>query len=253
MMSDADRVTQWLEEQRIAQMIGWDFSHIEDRYEQDETPWDIREIIKSYLQPDYQLLDMDTGGGEFLLSLEHPCRNICVTEAYAPNVAYCREKLEPLGIRVYEANGEEALPFADNSFDMVINRHGSYTAQEIYRVLKPGGIFATQQVGERNDRELVRLLMPEIETQYPGWDLSHNVQAFRSAGFEILQQGEAFPEIRFYDVGALIWFARIIAWEFPGFSVETCMDKLWEAQRLLEEKGVLSGKVHRFLLVARKV
>jgi hypothetical protein len=63
---------------------------------------------------------------------------------------------------------------------------------------------------------------------------------------------EAFRPIRFYDVGALVWFARIIQWEFPGFSVETHLENLLKAQAILEEKGSIDGSIHRFLLVARK-
>lgn len=56
----------------------------------------------------------------------------------------------------------------------------------------------------------------------------------------------------FFDVGALVWFARIIEWEFPGFSVDSCLDRLLNAQRILERNGCIEGRIHRFLLVARK-
>lgn len=45
-----------------------------------------------------QLLDYDTGGGEFLLSLGHPYRNTAATEGYPPNVELCRQVLLPLGV-----------------------------------------------------------------------------------------------------------------------------------------------------------
>ena len=72
------------------------------------------------------------------------------------------------------------------------------------------------------------------------------------AGFTILQGDECFRPIRFFDVGALVWFARIIEWEFPDFSVETHLDNLLIAQRVLEEHGSIDGSIHRFLLVAQK-
>ena len=75
---------------------------------------------------------------------------------------------------------------------------------------------------------------------------------FRDAGFGILQEEEAFRPICFFDVGALVWFARIIQWEFPNFSVDTHLDKLLNAQKILEEHGSIDGSIHRFLLVARK-
>ena len=39
-------------------------------------------LVKHYLKPDHELLDMDTGGGEFLLSLKHPYEKTSATEAY---------------------------------------------------------------------------------------------------------------------------------------------------------------------------
>ena len=67
-----------------------------------------------------------------------------------------------------------------------------------------------------------------------------------------MKQEECFRPIRFTDVGALVWFARIIEWEFPGFSVDGCLARLMEAQKVLEEKGMIEGSIHRFLLVAQK-
>ena len=44
---------------------------------------------------------------------------------------------------------DKPLPFADNSFDLVLNRHDSYDVNEVRRVLKPGGYFITQDVYKR--------------------------------------------------------------------------------------------------------
>ena len=46
--------------------------------------------------------------------------------------------------------------------------------------------------------------------------------------------------------------ARIIEWEFPGFSVENCFDRLLRLQRILETVGKIEGTTHRFLIAARK-
>ena len=135
---------------------------------------------------------------------------------------------------------------------MVINRHGDFNVGEIYRVLKPGGLFITQQVGAENDRELVELLCGERSLPFLEQYLDYTVRKFRDTGFEILEAQECFRPIKFFDVGALVWFARIIQWEFPGFSVDACLDRLLNAQRILEQDGCIEGRIHRFFLVARK-
>ena len=244
----------WLAEESIAHIHGWDFSHIEGRYaEEEDLPWEYRDVIREYLKDDMRILDIDTGGGEFLLSLGHPHENTAATEGYSPNVELCKAELLPLGIDFRATDGKEKLPFEDKRFDMVIDRHGDFNAAEIGRVLKNGGLFITQQVGAENDRELVNLLLPE-ETELPFPEQYAHIAAeeFRQAGFTILREEECFRPIKFFDVGALVWFARIIEWEFPGFSVEKCADRLREAQRILEEKGSIDARIHRFLLVARK-
>ena len=122
----------------------------------------------------------------------------------------------------------------------------------MHRLLKKGGLFITQQVGSENDRELVEMVLPGTPKPFPDMNLSRQRKAFEEAGFEILQAEEAFLPIKFYDVGAFVWFARIIEWEFPDFSVNNCFDKLLEMQKTLEEKGEVAGTTHRYLIVARK-
>lgn len=135
---------------------------------------------------------------------------------------------------------------------MVIDRHGDFNPIEIYRVLKSGGIFVTQQVGAENDRELVALLCGKTPMPFPEQYAAKAEKAFQKAGFTILRQEECFRPIRFYDVGALVWFARVLPWEFPDFSVDTHLENLRNAQRILEKNGYIEGKTHRFLLVAKK-
>ena len=243
----------WKAEEKIAHIHGWDFSHIDGRYtEGTDFPWDYRQVIGEYLSPEKKLLDIDTGGGELLLSLGHPYENTAATENYPPNVQLCKETLSPLGIDFRQADGNGELPYPDESFHVVIDRHGDFNPGEIYRVLKPGGVFISQQVGAENDRELVELLCGETPLPFPEQYLSLTEDAFRQAGFEILNGQECFRTIAFRDVGALVWFARIIQWEFPGFSVDSHLEGLIRAKKVLEEQGIIRGSTHRFFLLARK-
>lgn len=75
------------------------------------------------------------------MSLRHPFSQTSVTESWQPNFELCEKKLAPLGITVRKTEEDKPLPFADNSFDLVLNRHDSYDVNEVRRVLKPGRIF----------------------------------------------------------------------------------------------------------------
>lgn len=248
-----EKIKAWKIEEEIAYIHGWDFSHIAGRFDEDtEFPWDYRQVIGQLLTPEMKLLDIDTGGGEFLLSLGHPHKNTAATENFPPNVQLCKETLLPLGINFKQADGAGTLPYPDKSFDMVIDRHGDFCPKEIYRVLKPGGILVMQQVGAENERELVELLCGDLPLPFPEQYADKAADAFAKAGFAVVRREECFRPIRFYDVGALVWFARVLPWEFPDFSVDTHLEQLMNVQRIVEENGYVEGKTHRFLLVAKK-
>lgn len=204
----------------------WDFSHIYSRYEvENNLPWDYEKIVRQHLKRDLDIMDYDTGGGEFLLSLNHPYSRTATTEGYPPNVKLCSKKLLPLGINFKECNDPSQIPFEDESFDLVINRHGDFDAGELFRLLRRKGLLITEQVGGDNDRDLV----------------------------EIVREEEAYRPIKFYDVGAFVWFAHIIEWEFPCFSVGKCFEQLLKMQEMIDKDGRIEGTIHRYLIVAKKV
>ena len=252
-MNIEELISIWKKEEDAAHIHGWDFSHIYGRYEvEQDLPWDYESIVRHYLTEDTELLDFDTGGGEFLLSLKHPYPKTSATEGYPPNVDLCREILIPLGIHFKECSNASDIPFDDASFDLIINRHGDFDAPELYRLLKPGGVFVTEQVGGKNDRDLVEMVLPGTKVPFPHLNLKEQRKAFEDAGFQILQAEEAFRPITFYDMGAFVWFAHIIEWEFPDFSVDRCFENLLKMHKIIENTGKIEGTIHRYLIVARK-
>lgn len=243
---------QWKAEEDFA-FQGWDFSHIDGRMDTDELPWDYETMLRQYLNPTDRLLDMGTGGGEFLLTLGHPYELTSVTEAYPPNVKLCRCRLSPLGITVAQTYDDDKLPLADESFDIVLNRHESFDPAEVHRVLKPGGYFITQQVGSANNNDLSEKLIEGFEPPNSRNCLSYWLPVLEKLDFSVITADEVFPTERFFDVGALIYYAKIIKWEFPNFSVQTAFDRLCDCQRELEELGFIKATAHRFIIAARKI
>lgn len=233
---------------------GWDFSYLDGRYVVESLPWDYREKVLDFLKPDTRLLDMGTGGGEFLLSLRHPYALTSATEGWEPNLQLCRKRLSPLGIQVesYTSDEDTAMPFPDGTFDLVLDRHESYDIAEVRRVLKPGGFFLTQQVGGQNGRALGKRLLPGLERPGINFNLENELPKFQQAGFRIMYRNQAYPVGRFLDLGVLCFHAKVISWEFPGFTVDSCFDRLLGLQRELEERGCIPNQEHRFLLIAKK-
>ena len=241
----------WLLEQQRS-IEGWDFSHLNGRWESDPLPWNYTELIKNYLHASDKLLDLGTGGGEFLLTLNHPYQLTSVTEGYPPNYLICLQNLMPLGIRVKPVDETNQLDFPDQSFDIVIDRHEAYDLYEVMRVLKPGGYFITQQCGGFNNVDLSRRFMPDFVSEYAGFNYHSQVDAFNKTGFEVIHHHEYLPKLRFYDVGAIVFYAKNIPWEFPGFSVERFLPQLDEIQKIIEKKGHIESTESRFLIIAKK-
>lgn len=243
----------WKQEEETAHIHGWDFSHIYGRYEEEnDLPWDYEKLVRKYLKSNLDIMDYDTGGGEFLLSLNHPYDRTSATEGYPPNVKLCSDRLLPLEIHFKECNNPSQIPFEDESFDLIINRHGDFDAKELFRLLRYNGMFITEQVGGDNERDLVEMVLPEADKPFPHLNLMEQRKNFEDAGFKIVKAEEAYRPIKFYDIGAFVWFAHIIEWEFPNFSVDKCFEQLLKMQEIIDKDGKIEGTIHRYLIIAEK-
>ncbi len=231
---------------------GWDFGFIARRYVEAEPPWNYRQKICDKLPRVNSLLDMGTGGGEFLASLGKLPPHTWATEGHHPNLSVAKARLSPLSVQVSEFTSVDKLPFEADSFDMVINRHACFTPTELHRILKPGGTFITQQVGGANNRMLNDHLQQTVNPEFDRWNLAAAVELLTAAGFEIIEQGEAFPETVFYDIGAVVYYLKAIPWQLPDFSVDKYRSQLLTLHQTIQDNGGLTIKSHRFFIEARR-
>ncbi len=231
---------------------GWDFSKFDQEIISEKKSWNYEVELRKYLKADSKILDMGTGGGEFVLSLNHPHHLTSVTEAYVPNFKLCQERLSPLGITVKQTYKDNLLPFDDNSFDVIINRHTSFELKEVKRTLKNGGYFITQQVGNENNKEIVYKITKEEKIANQNNSLGNRLSELKKIGFETLKSQEEYRPVQFKTMRAIVFYGKNIVWDFPDFSVEKYLDNLIECQKEISENGHVKSKEHRYLLVARK-
>lgn len=232
---------------------GWDFSCLDGRWEEAELPWDYRKVVFGCSRSVQSLLDMGTGGGEMLATLAPLPPQALATEGYPPNVPVARARLAPLGCRVVAVDGDEDdLPFEAETFDLVINRHESYFPLEVRRILKPRASFITQQVGGRHTIRLNEWLQETVYYEYADWDLEKAVRQLEEVGFQILDTREAFPCKKFFDIGAVVFYLKVIAWQIEDFSVERYYDRLAALHNEIQEHGSFEASSHYFYIEARK-
>lgn len=216
-------------------------------------PWDFGALVDAFAATSPDLLDMGTGGGEWLSTRRLPQRTVA-TEGWAPNVPVATARLAPLGVEVVEVEGAPEnvaqdegmeggeLPFPDKSFQLVVNRHESYLAGEVLRILAPGGRFVTQQVASDIAWDFYRLLEetpPPIATK---WDLDFAVSQIGDAGFMVEDQAQDAQILRFADVGALAWYLKNLPFIIPDFSIERSRPAL---ERLHDAKAGASIEVRQ--------
>ncbi|MEU0571043.1 class I SAM-dependent methyltransferase [Nonomuraea sp. NPDC005983] len=232
---------------------GWDFGVFRGRLTEkaDALPWSYERLVRQRLPQVGSLLDLGTGGGELLASLAPLPPRTAATEGYEPNLPIARRRLEPMGVEVAEVGDDDALPFADGSFELVVDRHESYDPQEVRRVLTRDGVFVTQQVGGRDLEEVNQALGAPPHT-YRDWDLSAAAAELTDAGFEITWQDEARVPAAFHDIGALVLFLRITSWQVPDFEPDRYAHRLRALHEEMERGHPLEVTYHRFALLAAR-
>jgi SAM-dependent methyltransferase len=233
---------------------GWDWSYLDGRRTVETLPWDYPALARGYIAQAKSLLEIGTGGGELFSTFRPfpPCT--VALEAYPPSVGLAGRTLSPLGVKVVwtEDNIAVPLPFADATFDLVVNRHAGYSASEVFRVLRPGGRLLTQQVGGQNEFRLNELFQEQPHFVYGYWKLPYALQELETAGFSIQSQQEAHPEARYFDIGAVVYYLSVIDWQVPEFDIHIHEDKLRQIDQTIQDEGSLVTWEHYFIIEANK-
>lgn len=228
------------------------FIYGKGRYKSCEPPWDYIALAKERIEKAVSVLDMATGGGEVLtkvLSFFRP-EEIVAIEGHKPNVAVAREKLKDFKVDVIFANETKKVPFKDGEFDLVLNRHGGFNVLELARILKPGGVFFTQQVDGQNWSDLMQEFGEK--PKWPLHTLKYVSKILKDDRFEIKRGEEYEGKTVFKDVGALVYILKAIPWVVDDFTVEKYSAVLKRLNQKVETDGILEYSCKNFLIYAIK-
>ncbi|TDE92559.1 class I SAM-dependent methyltransferase [Occultella glacieicola] len=241
-----------LAEGEAVDVSGWDFSWFAGRATEERPPWGYARLVSQRMAGARAGLDLQTGGGEVLATIERPPPVLRATESWPPNLPLARAALAPLGGQVLEAPDAGPLPFADASFDLVTARLPVVTPwPEIGRVLAPGGTFLAQEVGPGSNIELSRAMLGG-HLKPGGRFPADAVAAAEAAGLEVVDLREARLVMEFFDVAAVVVFLRKVVWTVPDFNVARFRPQLRAVHDGIRATGSFVCHPTRFLIEARR-
>ncbi len=195
---------------------GWDFSWFDGRATEERPPWGYARQMGERMAGATAALDIETGGGEVLAGIPAVPVLLVATESWPPNVAVARDRLDPMGAHVVAVADAPSLPFAHDTFDLVVSRHPVVVLwDEIARVLRPGGTYFSQQIGAGTNRELTEFFLgPRPVNQLRS--AAGARAAAEAAGLEVVDLQECALRVEFFDVAAVVHFLRKVLWTVPG-------------------------------------
>ncbi len=232
---------------------GWDFSWLDGRATEQRPSWRYVQMVAQRVETATVMLDVESGGGEMLASLAQFPAFMVAAEGYAPNVVIAARRLRPRGAYVIAMQADRpALPFANETFDLVTSRHPVMTWwEEIARVLRPGGTYLSQQVGPDSVRDLAEFMMGPLP---PGSARDPELARIHAQAAGLCVDDLRVERLRtvFNDVGAVVYFLRLVIWIVPGFTVERYRVRLRALHDQILRDGPFVAHASRFLIEATK-
>jgi SAM-dependent methyltransferase len=242
-------------EAEAAPIDGWDFSWLEGRATEERPVWGYSPRASTLVaQSVHAVLDIQTGGGEvfeeILARADRVPYRLAATESWPPNIRKAATRLAALGVTVSEAPDGGDLPFADSTFDVVLSRHPTqWSWPEIARVLTPGGTHLAQHVGPGSNHELTEFFLGPTEIS----DRRSPARALAdatSSGLDVRDFRHQSIRLEFFDVGAVVYFLRMVVWTVPDFNVERYRGRLADLHRYIDAHGSFISHAQRFLIEA---
>lgn len=177
---------------------GWDFSKIKVKTQ--GTKWDFyKEVVKKSKIPSI-LLDIGTGGGEKILKISSLLSSVVAIDNSDEMINTAQRNLQKSrvqNVRFYKMDAHK-ISFPDNFFDLISCRQSDFDPLEVYRILRPGGCFITQQVSEADKKNIKEAFNRGQNWGEPdGENHDYYLREFKAIGFSRIES---------YDYNAIEWY-----------------------------------------------
>ncbi len=198
--------------------VGWDFSRIGSaRRLGPRVPWNYVSRARGLVKRAGRVLDIGTGGGErFEKVLANLRCTAIATEAWPPNVPIAATRLGPSGAHVFHCE-DHRLPFADESFDAILNSHAAFDPRQISQILRAGGSFYTEQISSDHWKEVPDFFSRATSAGEPaGEDKFEFYQdRLRAHGLEIERAQRNAVPAAYRGLGDFVFMLCVASWTIP--------------------------------------
>lgn len=146
----------------VGKEIGWSFSKMNYIVEQ-SSDYDYYKEVVSHITPTTKMLDIGCGSAEKTTRFYSGASKVYLTDYEPEMLKKAKVNVEKyygtnskvknkFKFAILDCNGP--FDYADGSFDLVVSRHCGANMKEVFRVLKKGGVFLSEDYLETDCQEL---------------------------------------------------------------------------------------------------
>jgi SAM-dependent methyltransferase len=247
-----------IDEALRAPFHGWDLSWLDARQTRAATgsgdpTQQYDERAKTLVAQSSAILDIGTGDGRRFARYAPFPSVALATEGHAPNVLLAMQRLAPLGVQVVRSDEnchnsrgpqpgnrwpQRRLPFADDTFDLVLASRAAFAPREVARVLRSGGTVLTLQGNPEWRGETLADALggtpPDWTLPGSGWDVGDSV---RQAGLNVVHWTDYTAAVTYHDVGAVVYELLHVPWDVVDFDLDRYRERLFRLHRRMQAEA----------------
>jgi len=235
-----------------ARLKGWDFSQLKVTEEGPRIEY--INITKALLNTRKTLLDVGTGGAEKFSTVAPRAKTAIAIDVDPNMLKIAADNLH----KTHLSNthlvlcDSDKLPLAASTVDVATDRHAPFNPEEIGRILKPNGVFITQQVSE-GDKQNVKQIFKRGQHygEKTGTRKKAYVKQLRQAGLRVIRH-RTVSTTEYYETMRDVIFLLSHTPVIPDFNFEKEQDELQQIERTLMAKKGIKTNSERYLIIATK-